>query len=183
MPTVLFVHSVGPQGDGAGSSALLAGLRASLPPGTELLAPQMPDPDNPVAAPWIARCQAAITGVNDDVILVGHSLGGSIILQTLAQFGLPKGLLGVVTLASPFWGAPDWQVESFALSAQDAEKLAGLPRLVLVQGDADEVIPADHPERYKALLPIAEIRRLAGVDHEAASAGPALARIIGEVAP
>ncbi len=121
MPTVLFVHSAGPQGDGAGSSALLAGLRASLPPGTELLAPQMPDPDNPMAAGWIAHCRAAISGVDDEMILAGHSLGGSIILQTLAQFGIPERLMGVVTLGSPFWGAPDWEVESFALSAQDAE--------------------------------------------------------------
>lgn len=183
MPTVLFVHSAGPQGPGEGSSALLAGLKASLPPQTELVAPQMPHPDSPEAEPWIAACRSAISGVEGDLILLGHSLGGSIILQTLAQSGPPKMLLGVVTLASPFWNAPDWQVESFALTAQDAEKLAGLPRLILVQGEADEVIPADHLERYKAFLPMAEIRRLAGVDHEAASAGPALARIIGEVAP
>lgn len=183
MPTVLFVHSAGPQGLGEGSSALLAGLKASLPPQTELVAPQMPDPDSPEAEPWIAACRSAISGVKGDLILVGHSLGGSIILQTLAQSGLPKTLLGVVTLASPFWNAPDWQVESFALSAQEAGKLNSLPRLVLVQGDADEMVAADHPERYKALLPIAEIRRLAGVDHEAASAGPALAGIIAEIAP
>ena len=183
MSTVLFIHSAGPQGDGEGSSALLAGLKASLPPETELVAPQMPEPDNPVAEPWIAACHSAISGVEGDLILVGHSLGGSIILQTLAKFGLPKGLLGVVTLASPFWNAPDWQVESFALSGQEAEKLLDLPRLILVQGEADEVVAADHPERYKALLPIAEIRRLAGIDHEAASAGPALAAIIAGIAP
>ena len=183
MPKVLFVHSAGPQGAGEGSSALLAGLKASLSPETELVAPQMPDPDNPMAEPWIAACRSATSGVEDNLILVGHSLGGSIILQTLAQFGLPTRLLGVVTLASPFWNAPDWEVESFALTEQDAGKLIGLPRLILVQGDADQMVAADHPDRYKALLPIAEIRRLAGVDHEAASAGPALAGIIAEIAP
>lgn len=178
MTTVLFIHSAGPQGPGEGSAALLESFRAALPAGLALEAPLMPQPDDPEAELWIAACQSAITGIEDELVLVGHSLGGSIILQTLARFGLPVTLKGVVTLAAPFWGAGGWDFDSFALPGDEASKLHDLPRLVMLRGEADTVVADDHLDRYKALLPNAEIARLPDVDHEAASAGPKLAEAV-----
>jgi predicted alpha/beta hydrolase family esterase len=181
MTTVLFIHSAGSQGPGEGSSALLASLKAALPAPLSLEAPLMPKPDRPEAGPWIHACQKAIAGVGDDLVLVGHSLGGSTLLQALARSALPERLKGVVTLAAPFWGAPDSQFDSFAVTKAEAGRLGGLKRLILLQGEDDEVVAADHPDRYRALLPQAEIRRLKGVDHEAADAGAPLAAAIAAV--
>lgn len=182
MTTVLFIHSAGAQGPGEGSFALLESLRAALPADLTLGAPLMPNPDNPEAEPWIAACQSAMTGIGDDFVLAGHSLGGSVILQTLARFGLPVNLKGVVTIAAPYWGAPDWAYDSFALPPNAGEKLEHLPRLVMLLGEDDDVVAADHLERYRAILPQAQTRRLPGVDHEAASAGSELAAEIEAVA-
>lgn len=172
MTTLLFIHSAGSQGPGEGSSALLAGLRAALPDGMTLDAPLMPEPHAPAAEPWIAQCQAAMAGIADDFVVVGHSLGGSILLQTLCRFGMPRNLAGVVLLAAPFWSAKDWNVAEFALDDDAPERLDGLARLVVLQGDQDDVVAADHPQRYATLLPQARVRMLPGVDHEAAKAAP-----------
>ncbi len=172
MTQVIFLHSAGPQGPGEGSSALLAGLKQALPPGMTLVAPLMPEPDNPSAERWIAAMQQVLAGFEGPHILVGHSLGGSILLQTLARHGIGQGLMGVVLLNSPFWGAPGWAFEDFALTEGDAGTLKHLPRLLVLQGDADDVVSPDHPDRYKKLLPIAETETLKGVDHEAAGAAP-----------
>jgi uncharacterized protein len=182
MTTVLFIHSAGLQGPEEGSSGLLESLRAALPSDYKLIAPTMPNPVNPEAEPWIAACQSEITGIEEDTVLVGHSLGGSTILQTLARFGIPVNLLGVIIIAAPFWGAPDWEFDTYKLPEDASEKLLTLPRLIVMQGDADEVVAADHPDRYRAILPNAEIRRLPGVDHGAMLAGPALAEAIESVA-
>jgi uncharacterized protein len=185
--TVIFIHSAGPQGPGQGSSRLLAGLRAGWPgsrlAGCTLDAPPMPRPDAPEPGPWIAACRARIAATTGDLILAGHSLGGSVILATLAAGGLPAGLRGVVTLASPFWGPGGWDMPGFALPPGAEAVLRGLPRLVLLQGEADEQVAAHHPDFYRALLPRAEIRRLPGVDHEAAAAAPALLAVLAEMAP
>ena len=181
MTTVLFIHSAGPQGRGEGSSALLEGLGAAMQDGPGLHAPLMPEPDNPDAEAWIAACQSEIAGISDDMVLVGHSLGGSIILQTLARFGQPANLVGVITLASPFWGAAGWDFESYAIPENGTEAVRQLPRLVMLQGEEDEVVAADHLDLYKALLPNADTRRLPGEDHAAAGAGPVLVRAIAEM--
>lgn len=181
MTTVLFIHSAGPQGPGEGSDALLKGLRAALPADVTLLSPLMPKPDAPAAEPWLAAVKAEIAAIKEDFVLVGHSLGGSTILQALARFGIPRGLLGVVTLAAPFWSAEDWSVEEFALPKDAGTTLQGLSTLVILQGDKDEVVAKNHLGLYKALLPQATVIVLPGVDHEAASAGPELAKAIGAI--
>ena len=181
MTTVLFIHSAGAQDPGEGSSALLENLRAALPDGMKLEAPLMPQPDNPEAELWIAACQSAITGIEDEFVIVGHSLGGSTVLQTLARFGLPVNLKGVVTLASPFWGAPGWEYAAYALPPEEATKLLQLPRLIMLLGDEDDTVAADHLDRYKAILPNAESKSLPGIDHEAAEAAPDILAAIGSI--
>ena len=182
MVEVLFIHSAGTQGPGEGSNPLVAALREALPSGFSLRAPIMPEPDAPEAEPWIAAVKAETGGIAADFILVGHSLGGSILLQALERHGVPENLLGVVVLAAPFWGAPDWAYESFALSADAPARLKGLRKVIIMRGDRDEVVAEDHPERYRKVLPQGEIRILPGIDHEAANAAPELARAIADIA-
>ena len=79
-----------------------------------------------------------------------------------------------MTLAAPFWGAADWEVDEFALPHDTKAKLPKLSRLIILQGDEDEVVAKNHPQLYVKLLPQAVITMLPGVDHEAASAGPAV---------
>jgi len=182
MIEVLFIHSAGPQGVGEGSSRLTAALRAHLPQGFTLIAPMMPNPDSPDPEPWIAAVKAAMDGVAGPFVMVGHSLGGSTTLQVLERLGIPSGLLGVVLLAAPFWGAPGWGYDGFALGDGARERLAPLTQVIVMRGDMDEVVQADHPTRYGEVMPQAALRTLPGVDHEAAGAAPDLVRAIVEVA-
>lgn len=183
MITVLFIHSAGPQGPGDGSSALLTELRAILPADVTLIAPLMPNPDAPEPEPWLASVEAEMAAIPGDFVMLGHSLGGSTILQALARFGLPERLLGVVTLAAPFWGAGGWEMDEFALPHDAEAKLRALSRLIILQGDADDVVAKNHPQLYRDLLPQATITMLAGVDHEAASAAPAVLAALESITP
>jgi len=171
MVTLLFIHSAGAQGPGEGSDAFLSALRPMLPPEIRLLAPFMPEPEAPKAQSWAAAIAAQIRAIDGDFILLGHSLGGSAILQVLARAGVPQNLLGVVTLAAPFWGAPDWAYDEYALPADAGEKLGGRFALRILHGADDDVVAGDHPERYKNILPQARIHILLGIDHQAANAG------------
>ena len=182
MIEVLFIHSAGPQGKGEGSSNLVTALRAQLPEGFALAAPMMPNPDSPEPDPWIAAVKAAMDGITGPFVMVGHSLGGSTTLQVLERHAIPPGLLGVVLLAAPFWGAPGWGYDGFALREGAGERLSTLARAIIVQGDKDEVVEADHPTRYGEIMPQAAVRILPGVDHEGADAAPDLVRAIVEIA-
>ncbi len=99
----LFVHGAGGP---AVSQALLERLGAGLTPLT------MPDPSAPDAEVWAARLRQALTGA--PTVLVGHSVGGSVVLQVAAH--APPGLCGVITFGAPCWGADaDWPAGPFSV--------------------------------------------------------------------
>ena len=168
MPRVLFIHSAGSQGEGEGSSAFLAKLRAELGPAYAVDGPLMPNPDAPEARPWLDAVGGLIARAKGPFALVGHSLGGSIILKWLAENPLPGGLVGVVTIAAPFWGARDWDVSEFALPQDAGARLAKVPRIVLFSGRSDKVVPAEHLTLYADAVPGIETATVDG-DHEFAN--------------
>ncbi len=98
------------------------------------------------------------------LVLVGHSLGGSVILRYLADHGIPAGLAGVVLIATPFWGMSDWEAE-WALPSGFEARLAMLPRIVLYHSRDDDIAPVAHVDRYAEALPKALVRKVDGRGH------------------
>lgn len=111
---VLFV-----QGGGAGAydedSKLAASLQRALGSGYTVHYPRMPDEDAPDYEAWKARILEACSAFAGPYILVGHSLGASFLLRVLAETQLEPA--GVFLVATPYWGAPDWEVDAYALPA------------------------------------------------------------------
>ena len=163
--TVLFIHSAGPQGDGDGSAPLAAALERALAGHADFRAPLMPAPEAPSAEAWDTTLAGLVAPLSGPLVLVGHSLGGSTILKYLAERPMPPGLAGVVVIAAPYWSAPDWAVDEYALPAGCGPKLAEIPRLVFYHSRDDEVVETAHLYRYAALLPGAETREVDGRGH------------------
>lgn len=84
--TILFLHSAGPQTTTEGSGPLLARLRAELPEAL-IAAPALPTPDDPDPEAWEDAVRAEIADQEGPVVVVGHSLGGSVALRVLASGG------------------------------------------------------------------------------------------------
>lgn len=165
MATVLFIHSAGPQGDGDGSTPLAAALERALGGRVTFHAPPMPSPEAPSARAWDATLADLIMPLSGTLVLVGHSLGGSTILKYLAERPLPPALAGVIAIAAPYWSAPDWAVDEYALPEGCGPKLAEIPRLILYHSRDDEVVEAAHVHLYAAALPGAETREVDGRGH------------------
>lgn len=176
---LLFVHGAGPQGGGDSSAPLVGTLRAELGDAVRIHAPIMPEPDSPDADAWDAAVAEQLGSLQQPFIAVGHSLGGSTLLRHFALHGAPEWLVGVICIAMPFWGAPDWEVPDYALPADFAERLAGVPRLVFYHSSDDDVVDVSHLHRYGDALPQAELREVSGRGH--LFAGVPVADIAGDV--
>ncbi|MGH6923955.1 MAG: alpha/beta fold hydrolase [Propylenella sp.] len=159
---VLFIHSSGPQSDTEGSGRLVTALRSALLRNINLSAPLMPDPDDPNAAAWSKAIGEHLAAVDKPFVLVGHSLGGSAILQYLALHDAPSGMKGVVSIAAPFWGA---NMREWTLPPGFATRLSRLPRLVLYHSRDDDEVPIAHVDRYAAAIPTAIVRKVDGRGH------------------
>jgi predicted alpha/beta hydrolase family esterase len=165
MKTVLFTHSAGEQSDTEGSGLLLAALRAGLGADTRLVAPIMPKPSAPNAAAWEAALGGHLREQQGPLVLVGHSLGGSVIFKYLADHGMPAGLAGVISIAAPFWGIPDWEQEEWYLPRGFEARLADLPRIALYHSRDDDGVPVSHLDRYAKAMPKATVHKVDGRGH------------------
>jgi uncharacterized protein len=173
--TILFIHSAGAQeGEHEGSNDLLRHLRAGLGPDVTVLAPRMPSADSPTYAAWKQALDALIPTLPREVVLVGHSLGGSVLLKYLSEEAFAPHVAGMVLIATPYWGDQDWDVSEYMLREDFPTGLPVIGPLYLYQSDDDDVVSPDHANRYARKLPMATVRTPAGMGHLFANPCPPL---------
>ena len=154
---VLFVHGAG-EGAYEEDGLLVASLRDALGPSYEVRYPRMPLEEGAQYSDWTARIAAALPPRGDKVVLVGHSVGGSVLPRYLCEKPVEASVTGLFVIAAPFWGADDfWDWDEARLPADAAERLAGVPRIFLYHSRDDEVVPFSHLALYSARLPLATI--------------------------
>ena len=162
---ILFIH-------GAGSGAheldnkLADSLQQTLGANYQVNNPQMPSEGAPEYKLWKAEIARQLKTFNDAPILVGHSLGASVLLKYLSEEAVKIPIRGLFMIAAPYWGAKDWEVGEYKLSEDFATHLPkGLP-IFLYQGRDDEVVSFTHLAMYADKLPQATIRELEGRGHQ-----------------
>lgn len=161
---ILFVHSAGPQGIHAGSGDLAAFLQKTLGTQYRVIHPNMPEPENPQYNRWKEQIEQELARIDGEIVLVGHSLGGSVLLKYLSEEKPPKSIAGVCIVAAPYWGTKGWSSRDFALR----KKLSALhhgPRMMLFHSRDDAVVPLSHLRQYAAVLPDAKVYELNGGGH------------------
>jgi pimeloyl-ACP methyl ester carboxylesterase len=82
---VLFIQGAGGMYQPEGSGRLAAYLARELGAGYRVIAPEMPDADDPHYQPWRDRIEQELEALDQAVILVGHSFGGSVLLKYLLR--------------------------------------------------------------------------------------------------
>jgi hypothetical protein len=163
---VLFV-----QGGGAGvhdtwDDKLVESLRPELGPTYEIRYPRMPNEDDPSYAAWKAALEKELAALNDGAILIGHSIGGTILINALAEHPPERELGAIFLIAAPFVGEGGWQSDDWEPQRELGRKLPkGVP-IYLYHGLADDTAPPSHAELYAHAIPQAHLCRLPGRDHQ-----------------
>lgn len=158
---VLFIHSAGLQKGEQGSAPFVEYLGRDLGSAYNINFPIMPAPSKPDYSRWKREIKKLLYNGSSPQILIGHSLGGSVLLKYLSAQEHKTSALGLFIVASPFWGADDWNVEEFVLRKDFAQQLPKSLKIFLYQSQDDEVVPIDHLRRYQDAIPQAMVRKLA----------------------
>lgn len=175
---VLFI-----QGGGAGvhdewDDKLVNSLSRELGEGYEVRYPRMPDEDDPSHARWSPAIRREVAELEDDAVVVGHSVGGTILIHALAEQPPARRLAALVLIAAPFVGPGGWPGEEFDLPDDLGAKLPHGARVHVFHGLEDDTAPPAHADLYARAIPQALVHRLPGRDHQLNNDLSDVARVI-----
>lgn len=162
---ILFIQGGG-EGGYEADTALVSSLQTTLDKGYTVHYPKLKSDESASDFGWPKQIGQNISEAKNDIILVGHSLGASMILKYLSENPIPKKIVGVFLIATPFWnGNEDWQ-NGLKLSVNFPNKLPAEVPIFLYHCQDDEEVPFSHFDHYKQELTQATFRTIKKGGHQ-----------------
>lgn len=163
---VLFIQGAGQGTYDEWDNKLVDSLAEALGRDYEIHYPRMPNEADPAYLIWKRALEKELAGLNDGAILIGHSIGATVLINAIAADPPYFKSDGIFLVSGPFIGKGGWP--SGDIEPKDelgAELPDGVP-IYLYHGSDDEIVPIAHVELYAQAIPQAIIRRLEGRDHQ-----------------
>jgi predicted alpha/beta hydrolase family esterase len=161
---VLFIQGAGSTHEPEGSGRLAAYLVRTLGTDYRVIAPEMPDADDPHYEPWRDRIEQELEAIDGNVILVGHSFGGSVLLKYLAEGSYQQPIRGLFLVSVPNWGPDGWAYDEYAVP-NDVGSRIPLSKIFLYHSRDDPEVPFAHLAYYQDHLSTATARPIEGSEH------------------
>ena len=162
---ILFIQGGGNNGYEA-DHAMVDSLKYALGDAYEVIYPKLQTENSASDFGWPRQIGKKINDIKGDVILVGHSVGASLLLKYLSETKMQKKISGIFLLATPFWaGDEDWE-KGLKLQDDFADKLPEQVPISLYHNMDDEEIPFNNLSSYAKKLPKATIHKLSKGGHQ-----------------
>lgn len=162
---VLFIQGGGDGGYEA-DKALVASLQNTL--GKEYVI-NYPVINTDEASPdfgWTDQIGKHIAVAKENMILVGHSFGASMIIKYLSEHVVSKEIAGIFLIATPFWSGNEKWKKGLKLSTTFAEKLNKEVPIFFYHCKDDDEVPFSDLALYKKKIPHATIRVISHGGHQ-----------------
>lgn len=163
---ILFVQGGGENVHDDWDNLLVDSLRRELGREYEILYPRMPHEEDPKYASWKKVLDKELSSLQRGAVLVGHSVGATILLNVLAHDSRPRDIGAIISIAAPFIGDGGWSTDDEPFPPELGERLPKDAPIHFFQGLEDEVVPPSHVDLYARAIPRARIHRLQGLDHQ-----------------
>jgi predicted alpha/beta hydrolase family esterase len=163
---VLFIQGGGQGVHDEWDNKLVGSLERELGPEYRIRYPPMPNEADPNFALWKAALKKEFAHLEDGAILVGHSLGATILINVLAEEPTEVAASGIFLIAAPFVGKGGWPSEDIKPKSDIGARLPKGWKIYLYHGSEDDTAPFGHVDLYEKAIPQAIVRRLSGRDHQ-----------------
>lgn len=157
--SLLFIQGAG-DGAHAEDQALVEDLRAGLGADYRVSYPVFAGLEQLDHGVWRTQMQAELAALDENGIIVAHSLGAAATLKFLLEEAPQRRLRGLFMVATPYKGVDgEWGTDEFAIALPDTVALPGVGALHLYHSADDEWVPFHHLEAWHRRLPQARVRR------------------------
>jgi pimeloyl-ACP methyl ester carboxylesterase len=162
---VLFI-----QGGGAGThddwdAKLVESLEAGLGDAFEIRYPRMPGEDDASPPTWVPAIREELEALGPGAVVIGHSVGGTLLLAALVADPADSEPGAIVLLAAPFVGPGGWPGDLVLPDDLDSRLPPNVP-VHLFHGLDDDTVPPRHSDLYADAIPGATVHLLPGRDHQ-----------------
>jgi hypothetical protein len=124
----------------------------------QVIRPQMPSNHNARYEEWRIWLEKFFPFLDDEVILVGSSLGGTFLAKYLAESQFPKKIKAVFLIAACFDDLPEEPLLDFSLPDSLKKIQSQSKKIILYQSKDDNVVPFSHLAKFQKALPKATVR-------------------------
>jgi uncharacterized protein len=166
---VLFIHGAG-EGAYKSDEKLAESLRSMLGSRYEVRYPLMENEEDAPYEIWVTQIKEELATMKGSVFLVGHSVGGSVLIKFLMENEVKNSIGGVFLIATPFWGGHGgWTYDGYeelVIPNQTDSKLSVDVPVFLYHSNDDEVVPFTHLALYAGRFPGARVREIKGRGHQ-----------------
>lgn len=119
----------------------------------EVLAPDMPDSENPKIKSWVKKLQDVLSNIDENDILIGHSIGCQAIMRFLEQAGKK---VSTIIFISPWLTLQNLEDEEWPIANPWIEmpinfekvKNSGA-KIIAIFSDNDPVVPVENEKMFK----------------------------------
>lgn len=132
----------------------------------EIISPEMPNKRNAKYLEWKIWFEKILPLLGDEVVFIGHSLGGIFLAKYLSEHAVSKSIRATHLVAAPFDNVnPAESLEDFRLP-DDLRKFAEQGGdIFLYHSKDDKVVPFENLEKYRAQLPAARVVEFEDREH------------------
>ena len=157
-------------------------LGEKLGRGFEIVLPKMPNSFNAKYLEWKIWFEKIAPFFENEVVLIGHSLGGIFLAKYLSENKFPKEIIATFLVAAPYDNKDaDYSLADFTLK-KDLELLQNQSKkLFIYQSKDDDVVSFADFEKYKKALPDASFRKFSNRGHFSQKNFPEIIREIRKV--
>jgi predicted alpha/beta hydrolase family esterase len=163
---ILFVQGAGEAVHDTWDDKLVLSLERELGRGYAVRYPRMPHEGDPHYSVWKTALLNEFDELENGAVLIGHSVGGAVLLHVLAVERLKFSPGALFLIAAPFIGEGGWPSDDISPCTDLADRLpTGMP-VFLYHGSEDPIVPFAHVQLHAKAVPQAMIRVLSHRDHQ-----------------
>ena len=147
----------------------------------EVIQPQMPNKNNAKYKEWKIWFEKYFPFLKDNVVLIGHSMGGVFLAKYLSENNFPKRIKATLLVAPPYNRDEGRPLVEFVLPSSLKKFVKQAGKIFIYHSKNDPIVDFKELSKYKKALPDAQIKIFKNRGHFSGGNFPEIIKDIKEL--
>ncbi len=149
----------------------------------DVLLPMMPNAGNARYLEWKIWFERLIPLLDNEVVLIGHSLGAITLVKYLSENVYPKKIKATILVGAPYNTPEKHPYVDFTITTSLDKFIEQSEKIIFYHSKDDEIVPFENLERYKIAIPNATFNVFENRGHFNDESFPEIVELIKSFSP